>query len=120
RVYFSFHIIKALIIPVSYDSLTLSLELIQIIYNLTSEEGIPIFQSRFVNDYRSSLGLDPLHNALDAALTEVITVALHRQPVHTNNNFFLTALIPGIICSISSSNLQNTVCYEIFPRPVAL
>ncbi len=115
RVHFLFHIIQALVIPVSDDCLVLLFEFIQIIYDLTSEESIPLFQNRIVNNYCSSLCLNTLRNALYAALPEVITVTLHGEPIHANNDFFFPTFIPRIVCTICTSNLQYTVCYEIFP-----
>ena len=61
-----------------------------------------------------TFGLNTLHNTLNGTLAEVIAVTLHSQTIYTDHGFFFFALIPAIICFISTSNLQNTVSDEVF------
>ena len=111
---FLFYIIQALVIAVRNDGLTLLLELIQVINNLAAKESVAFFQGRLINNDSCALSLDALHNTLNGTLTEVVAVTLHSQTINAYNNFFLLALIPAVICFISTSNLQNTVSDEIF------
>ena len=77
------HIIQAAIVAIRNDSLTLFLELFKIIYNHAAKEGAAIFQSRLVDDHRSTLCLNALHDTLDAALAEIIGIGLHGQAIDT-------------------------------------
>ena len=114
------HIIQTLVIAVCNDSLTRFLELLQIINHNAAKEFLSIFQSRLINDDSCAFGFDALHDTLNGTLAEVITVTLHRQPVNTNNNFFLLAFVPAVICFISTSNLQHTVGNEVLASPWCL
>ena len=57
----------------------LLLERIQVVDHATAEEGGSISKGGFVNDDFCALGLDTLHDALDATLTEVVGVGLHGE-----------------------------------------
>ena len=59
------YIIKAGVITVGDDCLTLLLEAVDVVNHLASKERRAIFQSRFVDDYRGAFGFDTFHHALD-------------------------------------------------------
>ena len=77
-------------------------EMIKIIYNFATEEGYTIFKSWFVNDHSSSFGFNSFHDALDAALTEIIRVAFHGETVYTDDNFFFFGNVPLTVRFIGS------------------
>ena len=77
RIYLLLHIVQAAVISVGYDAVAHGLELFKIIYYLASEECHPILKGGLIDDYRSALGLDALHDSLNRALSEIIGVALH-------------------------------------------
>ena len=97
-------------------------EFFQVIDHHTAEEGLAILQCRLIDDHSCAFCLDPLHNSLNGALTEVIAVALHGQTIDTDGHGFLLVLIKLIflIISIVASQLQYPVCDEIFSGTVAL
>ena len=76
-------------------------EFFQVIDHHAAEEGLAIFQCRLIDDHRCAFGLDPLHNSLNGALAEVITVTLHGQTVDTDGHRFLLVLIKLIFLIIS-------------------
>ena len=88
------YIIQIRVIAVCDNAVTHFFELIQIIYNFTSEKGDTIFESWFVNDNSCALRLDTLHDTLNTALAEVVGIAFHGKSVDTYNNFFLFGNIP--------------------------
>lgn len=57
-------------------------EFIQIVYYFATEECDSIFKCWFVNDHGSAFCLNTLHDALDAALAEVIRVTFHGKTVY--------------------------------------
>ena len=86
---FVFHVFEAGIIAVGDDGLGHLLEGVEVVDNLAAEEGLSICQSWLVNDDCCAFGFDALHDALDGTLTEVVAVALHREPIHANYTFLL-------------------------------
>lgn len=92
------------------------------IHHNAAEERTSIFQCRLIDNDLCTFGLDAFHNALDATLSEVIAIALHRQAIYTNpDRFFLLFLILIVfIVSKISSQLQHTICNKIFASTVAL
>ena len=97
-----------------------NVEFVQIVDHCRTEEGLAVLQRRLIDDDLCALGLDALHDTLNRALAEVIAVALHRQTVNANHNFFFLALIPAIICFISTSNFKHPIRNKIFTSAVAL
>lgn len=62
-------------------------EFIQIVYYFAAEESDSVFKCWFVDDHGSTFCLNTFHNALDAALAEVIRVAFHGKAVYADNDF---------------------------------
>ena len=89
RIDLALHVVQAAVITVGDDCLTLFLKVLQIIDHFASKERRPILQRWFVDDYRRPFGFDSLHDTLDAALPEVVTVGFHRQPVHADDDLLL-------------------------------
>ena len=85
RINFILYVIETSVIAVGDDGLALSLELIKVVNDLTSEERFSIGNRGFVDDDLGSLSLDALHDALDGALAEIIAIRLHCQTVDTND-----------------------------------
>ena len=68
------NIVKASIIAVGDEGLTLCLELIEVIDHLAAEECGAVFKGWLVDNHLSTLSLDTLHDALDGRLAEVVGV----------------------------------------------
>lgn len=67
---------------VGNDDVALTLELCEVINNLTVEEFAAVLKSRLIDDDRDAFCLDAFHNALDCGGAEIIGVTLHRQAVY--------------------------------------
>lgn len=61
-----------MVIAISDDSMALFFEFFQIVDDDAAEEGRTVFEGRFINDDRGAFAFDSLHDALDAALAEVV------------------------------------------------
>ena len=72
RVDLLLYIIQNVIIAVCYNGISALLELLYVIHHQASKEGAAVRQCRLIDDNRRALRLDPLHNALDAALAKVL------------------------------------------------
>lgn len=66
------YIIEAAIIAVGNDGLTPLFERLKVVYHLAAKEGRAVLQRRLVDDDGRALGLDPLHDALNAAGVEIV------------------------------------------------
>ena len=91
------HIIQERVISVSNDTVAASLELLKVIYNHAAKECTAVLQCRLIYDNSRSFRFEALHNTLDAALAEVIAVALHGQAIYAYSDiaglFFTPASI---------------------------
>ena len=87
------HIIQHFIVAVGDDGLALLFELLHIIHHAAAEEGAAVLQGGFIDDDFRTLGLNPLHDSLDAALTEIIGIRFHGEAVHADGH----GLFPGRI-----------------------
>ena len=96
------HIIKATIITVCDDCLTLCFKFFQVIHYFTSKECCSIFKCWLVNDYGCSFCFNTLHDSLNTTLAEVIRIALHCQSVYTNNNFMSSPIVHSLMYCLSS------------------
>ena len=67
------------------------LEPVQIIDDRDAAKDAAILQLRFMDDDGCALGFQPADDPLYRALTEVIGIALHRQPVDPDDDFPLPA-----------------------------
>ena len=88
-VYFFLYIIEYAVVAVRYDGMAHLLESSYVVNYFRTKEGCAISKSGLLYYDSSSLGLDALHNALYGALSEVVAVRLHREPVYTNDTFLL-------------------------------
>lgn len=90
------HTIQAIITAIRNNSPTLLLENIQIVNQLTAEEGGAILAGGLVEDSFGLLGLEPLHAPLNGRLAEVVGVRLHRQPVNAHHRMFLGGIAVAV------------------------
>lgn len=74
RIYLILYIVKTGIVTIRYYGMAFFFELFQIVDNFASEEGRAVFQSRFVDYYRSTFSFDPFHDSLNGRLTEIVGV----------------------------------------------
>ena len=89
---FFFDIIQAWVVAISENAATFFLELFKIIYYFWAKECWTNFQCWLIDNNGSSLGFDSFHHSLDAALSKVVRITLHSQPVHTDDAFFFILL----------------------------
>ena len=117
-----FYVIEVLVVAVGEDDLGLLLELGEVVDNFAAEEGGAVVEGGFVDDDSGAFGFDALHHALDAALAEVVTAALHCQAVNAYDALFflVTAVVATVVIIIIARHAQNTVGYEVFTGAVAL
>ena len=122
RVDLTFHIVEARVVAVRDDRLALPLEFREVVDDLTPEESAPILESWLVDYDFCAFCLDALHDALYAALTEVVAARLHRKTVYTYDAFllFLGIEVPLVIVVIVPSHMQHPVRDEVLPRTVGI
>ena len=77
------------VVAVGNDGLRLLLEVCQIVYDLAAKEGGAVLKGGFVDDDFCALGLDALHDALNAALTEIVGVGLHGETEDADGGWFV-------------------------------
>ena len=68
------HIIQTDIVAVGDDGIAKSLKLVEGAYDTAAEERGAVLKRRLIDDDLRSLCLDALHDALNAALAEVVRV----------------------------------------------
>ena len=102
--------------------MALALEILQVVHHETPEEGASALQRRLVDNHLGTFCLDALHHALDAALAEVVAVALHREAVYANGARLLFCLIVVVLVGIVvvASHVEHAVGDEILAGAVAL
>ena len=76
---FGLDVVEDGVVAVGNDGLGALLEVFQIVYHTTTEEGGAVLKSGFVDNNFCSLGLDALHDTLNGALTEIVGVGLHGE-----------------------------------------
>lgn len=94
-----------------------------IIDYFAAKEGGAVFQGRLINDDRSALCFDTLHDALDGGLAEVVGIGFHGEAVHANHDFLLLGFFDrGIAFTVSvrAGDFQHFVRDIIFPGTIAL
>src|SRR5512132_97937 len=69
---------------VGHDDVAAALELVEVAHDLRAVEPV-VRELRLVDDDLDALGLDPLHDALDAARPEVVGAGLHDEPVDADD-----------------------------------
>ena len=84
--------------------------------------GVDAFHIDLINNHGCALGLNTLHNTLNGALPEVVTVTFHSQSVHTDGDIFFLIFIKLIlrIIAVVASQLQNAVCNKVFTSSITL
>ena len=114
------YIFQRLIKAVCKNDIGSGFELLKIIDHQRSEEGFPVIQRWLIDNDRSALGLDALHDALNAALAEVVRIGLHGKAIdpHGDRSFFRRILHGA--GRIVSGLVQHSVRNEILANPVAL
>ena len=102
--------------------MALALEILQVVHHETPEEGASALQRWLVDNHLGTLRLDALHHALDAALAEVVAVALHREAVNADGARFLFCLVVVVLVGIVvvASHVEHAVGDEILAGAVAL
>lgn len=68
------------VLAVRDDQVGLRLESVEIAHDRAVEELV-LRQGGFIDDAGDALGLDPLHDALDRAVAEIVRTGLHHQPI---------------------------------------
>ncbi len=103
------------------DGITLGLEGGEVVDDLTAEEGGAVLEGGLVNDKAGTLGLDALHDALDAGLTEIVGVALHRQAIDADGDglLFLCILVMAGV-SVIACLAEDLVGDEVLTGAIAL
>ena len=118
RVDLVLHVVEACVVPVRDDRMARTLELLQAVYHPASEERPTVLECRLVHDYLRALRLDPLHDALDRRLPEVVAVTLHRQAVHPDHAPALQAGLPLAVAPVVPRLAQDLVRDEVLARAV--
>lgn len=117
-------VIQAGIVPVGEDGGTLGLEFFEVVNYEAAEEGGAVFEGRFVDDDGGAFRLYPLHDALYAALTEVVGVGFHRESVDSDcrrsRRFPLSVFhdVGGVV--VPSCHAEHLVGDEVLTGAVAL
>lgn len=96
-IYLVFYIIQTGIVTVGYNGMRHMLKCIQVIDYPASKEGSTILQGRFINNDLSPFRLDPFHHPLNRALTEIIGITLHRQPIDSYDDLLFFRCIPTAV-----------------------
>ena len=81
---FGLDVVEDGVVAVGNDGLGALLEVFQIVYHTTAEEGGAFLKGGFVDDDVGAFCLYALHYPLDAALTEVVGVGLHGEAEYTD------------------------------------
>lgn len=116
------YIIKAAVIAVGNDGLTPLFERFEVVYHLAAEEGRAILQRRLVDDDGRALGLDPLHDALNGRLPEVVGVRLHGQAVDADDAGLLFPRVVLVLLPIAvvARHLKHPVGDKVLAGAVGL
>ena len=86
---FCLDVVEDGVVAVGNDGLGLLFEFCQVIHDFTTKEGGAVLKGGFVDDDFCTLGLDALHDALNAALTEVVGVRLHGEAEDADGGWFV-------------------------------
>ena len=115
---FLIYIIQDWVVTIGDDGLTLFLELLQVVDNTAAEEGTAILEGWLIDYHLCTFSLDALHDSLDTALAEIVTVALHRESIHSDSArvFFLRIIAAVILIEIISSHTEHSVGDKVLTR----
>ena len=86
---FVLNVVEDGVVAVGNDGLGALLEVFQVVYHTTAEEGGAILEGGFVDNNFCALGLDALHDALNGTLTEVVGVGLHGEAEDADGGWFV-------------------------------
>ena len=120
RIHLLLHVIQHSLIAISDNSVGAFLEPLNVIHDQAAEEGGTVGQGGLVDDHGGALGLDALHDALDAGLAEIVGVGLHGQAVHTYHQRPLLLRVPHGGRGIVTGLVQHTIGDEILSGAVRL
>ena len=98
----------------------MGLKAFQIVDYTATEEGSAILQGGLINNHAGTFCLDALHNALNGALTEIVTACLHRQTVHADHRFLLPIGIPLAVSIIIAGQAQHPVCNKVLTGTIGI
>ena len=98
------------------------LELRHVVDHQAPKEGSTIRQGGLVDDDLSTFCLNALHHTLDAALSEIVAIRLHRQAIDSDDamSFLSGIVLPLIVVVIIPRFLQHLISDEILARTVAV
>lgn len=113
-------IVQGAVVAVGDDGVGAALELGDVVDHLAAEEGRAVLQRRLVDNDLGALGLDPLHDALDGALAEIVAVGLHRETVDPDHAFLLAGAVVLAVLGIIAGPLEHLVGDEVLPGAVGL
>ena len=119
-IYFILHVVQHVIVAVRYDGTAFFFEGVHIIHHPAAEEGASIFQGGLIDDDVRPFGFDPLHDALDGALAEVVGVGLHGEPVYADGHRLFFGFVVFAAGVVVAGGCQDPVGDEIFPGAVGL
>ena len=118
-IHFILNIIQHRIISISDDTTAHFLELLEVVDNLATKECAAILQGRLVDDNGSTFSFDAFHDALDAALTEIVTITLHCKTIDTDDDLLLFIWIEILASCVCACDFKDSLGDEILPGPVA-
>lgn len=110
------------VVAVGDDGLREGLELGEVIDNEAAKECSAVGEGGLIDDYLGTLGLDAFHDALNAALTEVVGVGLHGEAIDANDAFLLGGgvEVATIVVVVVAGFLQDLVGDEVLAGAIAL
>lgn len=86
---FGLDVVEDGVVAVGNDGLGLAFEVFQVVDYTTAEEGGAVLEGGFIDDDFCALGLDALHDSLNATLTEVVGVSLHGEAEDADGGRFV-------------------------------
>ena len=121
-IYFLRDIIERRIVAVGDDGGGAGLEGGKVVDDLGAEESGTVGEGGFVDNHGSAFGLDPLHDALDGGLAEVVGVGLHRQAEDADHAGVLArgVELPGGVVVVVAGLAEDLVRDEVLAGAVGL
>lgn len=121
-VYFLRDIIQSRVVAVGDDGGGAGLESSEVVDDLGAKEGGAVGEGGFVDDHGGTLGLNPLHDALNGGLAEVVRVSLHRQAEDADHASMFTrrVVLAGGIVVVVAGFLEDLIRDKVFAGAVGL